>query len=87
MGYKVIVSKKTDKQLQKLSKIDIKRIVEKLLKLNYPFPPNFDINKMANTNSYYRLRVGTARIIFEIDYIKKEIWVERIQYRGQIYKK
>jgi mRNA interferase RelE/StbE len=86
MVYKVIISKKTDKQLQKLSKVDIKRIIEKLRKLDYPFPPNFDIDKMTNEDNYFRLRVGTTRIVFEIDHAKREIWARRIQYRGQVYK-
>jgi mRNA interferase RelE/StbE len=87
MGYKVIVSKKTNKQLQKLSRVDLKRIVEKLLYLDYPFPPNFDIDKMTNEDNYFRLRVGTTRIVFEIDYAAKEIWIRKIKSRGQVYKK
>ncbi|KKQ92112.1 MAG: hypothetical protein UT58_C0005G0014 [Microgenomates group bacterium GW2011_GWC1_39_7b] len=87
MAYKVIVTKKTDKQLQKLSKIDVKRIVEKILRLSYPFPSNYDISKMAEAHDYFRLRVGTIRTIFEIDHDRKEIWIRKIKYRGQVYKK
>jgi len=85
--YKILFTKKVDKELSKISKSDAKRVIEKLLKLDYPFPINFDIDKMTNRSDYFRLRVGTIRALFEIDHTKKEIWIRKIKYRGQVYKK
>ena len=84
--YKVFFENKAYKQLSKLSKVDTKRVSEKLQKINYPFPPNFDIDKISGETDYFRLRVGVVRIIFKVDYDGKRIIIREIKYRGQIYK-
>lgn len=84
--YKVIFHKKADKDLSKISKTDAKRVIEKLQLIDYPFPKNFDLDKMEGDDNYLRLRVGTVRVIFEIDHIEKEIWIRKVKYRGQVYK-
>jgi len=84
--YKVFFEHKAYKELSKLSKVDSKRISEKLHKITYPFPSNFDVAKMTEGNDYFRLRVGNIRIIFKVDYVGKRIIIRKIQYRGQIYK-
>lgn len=46
--------------------------------------PKGDVKKLQGSN-YYRLRVGTYRVIF--DRLFNVIKVERIDNRGQVYKK
>lgn len=46
--------------------------------------PKGDVKKLQGSN-YYRLRVGTYRVIF--DRLFNIIKVERIDNRGQVYKK
>lgn len=84
--FNVIFTKKSEKELSKISKVDAKRVVERLLKLDYPFPQNFDIDKMEGTKSFYRLRVGQTRTFLELDIAKKQVWVRKIRYRGSAYK-
>ena len=85
--YKVFFENKAHKELLKLSRVDTKRVSEKLQGLSYPFPPNFDIDKISGETDYFRLRVGNMRIIFKIDYIGKRIIIRKIKSRGQVYKK
>lgn len=84
--YKVFFTKKADKQISKIAKTDAKRILEKVSKLNYPFPTNFDITKIASKKDYFRLRVGDTRTILKIVDDKKQIIVRKIDYRGGVYK-
>jgi len=84
--YKVLLTKRAGKGLTKIAKPDSKRIVERFQKLSYPFPTNFDIAKIAGKKGYFRLRVGNTRTIFEVDEIKNQIILRRIDYRGRIYK-
>jgi len=37
-------------------------------------------------NRYYRLRIGKKRIIFSINFDKQSIYIDKIDYRGDVYK-
>jgi len=48
---------------------------------------NIDLRKLTGDwDGYYRLRKGKIRIIFEINKIDKVLYVEKIDYRGDVYK-
>ena len=48
---------------------------------------NVDVKKLkGNWEGYYRLRKGKLRIIFEVNKDDKSIYVERIDFRGEVYK-
>jgi mRNA interferase RelE/StbE len=48
---------------------------------------NVDVKKLkGNWEGYYRLRKGKLRIIFEVNKDNKSIYVERIDFRGDVYK-
>jgi len=35
---------------------------------------------------YYRIRIGKIRVIFDISKESREIFVEKVDYRGRVYK-
>jgi len=84
--YRVYFTSRSEKELSKLSPIDIKKVLPKFSQLISPFKSSLDIKKLTNQADFYRLRVGKVRIIFEIDEVKKEVWVRKIGYRGGIYR-
>lgn len=48
---------------------------------------NIDIRKLKGEwSGYYRIRKGKLRIIFTIEKENKIIFIERIDYRGEVYK-
>uniref|UniRef100_A0A7V5XFW8 Addiction module toxin RelE n=1 Tax=Thermodesulfobacterium geofontis TaxID=1295609 RepID=A0A7V5XFW8_9BACT len=48
---------------------------------------NVDVKKLTGDwEGYYRLRKGKLRIIFELNKHNKVIFVERIDFRGEVYK-
>lgn len=83
--YKIFFTKKSEKNLTHLASYDAKSIIRKLQQLKIPFPNNLDIKKMSGTPGFYRLRSGNVRAIFEILEKQKEIWIRKIDYRGNIY--
>ena len=83
--HRVFFTRKSEKDLQKLSPRDAKRVITKIQKLNFPFPANLDIKNIVGVEEFYRLRIGKIRVIFEIDKKRKEIWIRKIGYRGGIY--
>lgn len=84
--YKILFTKKAEKDLDKLTRTDVIKIIKTLQNFTYPFPPHFDIKKLVNTPDFYRIRTGKIRIIFEIEHKQKTIWIRKAGYRGGIYR-
>ncbi|HDX9708026.1 TPA: type II toxin-antitoxin system RelE/ParE family toxin [Bacillus thuringiensis] len=59
---------------------------EKGLKGLLAIPPEGDIKSMKGYTDLYRLRVGTFRILFEINHDEKVKHIQAIGNRGDIYK-
>lgn len=46
-----------------------------------------DIKRLSGAwNGYYRVRYGKVRIIFDFDAEKRSVFVEVVDYRGDVYK-
>lgn len=72
-------SKQTVKFLKKQDVTTRKRIITAINNL-----PAGDVKKLQGTEGY-RLRVGDFRIIFDKN--GDVLWIEKIENRGQVYKK
>ena len=78
------------KFLKKIPKKDAVNILEKLEKLaTNPNPStvvtNLDIKRLATTQKSFRLRVGKIRVVYEIEEQSKIIYIQDIDFRGNIY--
>ena len=83
---RVIFSRDSLKDLDRIGNVDRKRVLDRLEQLTLPLPNFLDIKKLTGTKDYYRLRVGQVRVIFEIDQRKDQIWIRGVGYRGGIYR-
>ncbi|MBG9794830.1 plasmid stabilization protein [Paenibacillus dendritiformis] len=83
--YKLIYHKEALKFIAKQEKSMQERIAEGLKGL-LVVPPVGDIRPMKGNFGLYRLRIGTYRVIFEIDHDEKIIFVRAVGSRGDIYK-
>ena len=46
-----------------------------------------DLRKMKDKwKDYFRFRLGRMRVILKINFERTEIWVDRIDFRGDVYK-
>ena len=77
INIEILYSKQSIKFLKKQNKDNIQRILKAINAL-----PNGDIKKMKGSNSN-RLRVGTFRIIYNINC--NIIYIEKIGNRGDVY--
>ena len=86
--YKIIVSNRADKFLDRLNEELRHRVIEETSDLeNFPFLTKpHDIAKLKGKKGYYRLRVGKIRTIFKVSKKQRTIYIEKIGYRKQIYK-
>ena len=86
MSYTLLIKKQAKKALQSVPQPDRTRITEKIVLLGKdPDNPSLDIKKLQG-EPYFRLRVGSWRIIFDRDDEVKIISIEKIKPRGDAYK-
>ena len=84
--YKILLTKKADKDLAKFTPKDATNILEKINQLSYPFSSLLNIKKLSTLPMGYRLRINKIRVIFEVDHNPKTIWIRKIGYRKDIYR-
>ena len=80
---KVNVLQKAQKDIAKLPKKDLKKILLAIKNLeNYPNVSN--IKKLVNFKPVYRKRIGDYRILFDVE--DNQIFVGRVLHRKDSYK-
>lgn len=82
MTYRIVIEKRAQKFIHKLSQPDKTRLLKAICNL-----PNGDIKQMQGHPDYKRLRVGNYRVIYTINNDKLIICVIDAGNRGDIYKK
>lgn len=83
-SYKVEVTNSAQKELNKLDKKLVSKIIEKLdlLETN-PFISGY---KKPVAKSGYRIRIGDYRVIYDVVEKEKLIVVSRVAHRSEVYK-
>ena len=86
MSYTVLIKRQAVKKLLSLPQQDRTRIAEKIQMLGFdPDDPALDVKKLQG-EPFFRLRVGSWRVIFDRQDAVKIIAVEKIKPRGDAYK-
>jgi mRNA interferase RelE/StbE len=86
MKYDVLLKKEAAKYLSSLDKPTKSRILLALDGLS-KIPPQGDIAIMQGMEGFFRLRVGSYRVIFTINEVEKAVCIQTIGPRGDVYKK
>ncbi|VAX37883.1 mRNA interferase RelE [hydrothermal vent metagenome] len=86
MAYTVELTRKADKQLQKLPEETQRRIVRALEELEDDPRPHGSA-KLKGEENLYRIRMGDYRIIYSIEDNKLIVIVVRVGHRRDIYNK
>lgn len=80
--YKIIIKKAAEKFIEKQPPKQQRRIIEAIMKL----PHEGDIQAYKAHEGYFRLRVGSYRIIYTVEYDVLTVIVTDADNRGQVYK-
>ncbi|MBI5613753.1 type II toxin-antitoxin system RelE/ParE family toxin [Candidatus Gottesmanbacteria bacterium] len=84
--YEVYYHERVDKFFTKITNREVVRILRKIEVLAQdPFQKTFDVKKMKSLDKSYRLRVGTMRIIYQIETKKQTLFIVDVDFRGNIY--
>ncbi len=85
LTYQVTLSRESIKFLKKQENAIQIRITKAIKGLTIQ-PPIGDIKPLKGRNKQLRLRVGSVRIIFEVNHNEKMIYILTIDNRGDVYK-
>ena len=83
VSYEIRLKKSASKEIEKLPKIVLKRVIEKIQSLG--IEPRPSGCKKLSSDEKYRIRVGNYRILYTIEDDKLVIYVVKIGHRKDIY--
>jgi mRNA interferase RelE/StbE len=88
MKWRIDYSREAEKFIEKQNiRLEVKEELKKFLIKIKGVNVNIDLKKLVGDwEGYYRLRKGKIRIIFEVNKNEKVLFVERIDFRGDVYK-
>ena len=82
--YKVIVRESVSKDLNRIPKKDVRRILKAIRTLSQnPRPPQ---SKKLSGEEKYRLRCGVYRVLYEIQDEKLIVYIVRAKHRKDVYR-
>ena len=84
MTYQLLIKPSARKELEQLSDSILRRIDEAIVKLsNHPRPVG---SKKLVGAPLYRIRIGTYRVVYEIDANRKTVTIVTVGHRGDVYR-
>jgi mRNA interferase RelE/StbE len=84
-SFKVTLKPSVDKDLRHLPKKIASNVLARIESLeNEPFPQG--VIKLEGSERLYRLRVGDYRIIYEADTDAKQIVIQYVRHRSDVYR-
>lgn len=87
MKYQVIITKKVSREIRQLNKRDIPRIIEKAESLERDPRPEGSKKLSGFKGDFWRVRVGSYRIIYLIEEEIKIIKIAKVAHRKDVYPK
>jgi len=84
--WKVKFTIEAEEDLDKLDKQIRNRVIGKILWLKDNFDQLLPLPLGGKWQGFFKLRVGDWRIIYEVEDLKKQITIHRIDRRDKIYK-
>ncbi|HDD45306.1 MAG TPA: type II toxin-antitoxin system RelE/ParE family toxin [Candidatus Desulfofervidus auxilii] len=83
--FKIIYAKSVVKDLKRINRKNLEKIKEEIEELKN-FPNISQIKHLTNHPlADYRLRIGNYRVLFNVDWKKKEIHILKIGHRKEVY--
>ena len=83
--YIVFLEKRAEENLKKLPPKIKEKIIAEILKLKKNPKPT-RTRKIIGSENYYRIRVGSYRIVYKIENKERQIKIFRIRHRKEVYR-
>ncbi len=85
MAYRIEITSSAEKELARLGKADLRRVVRAIEKLKAN-PRYAGAVKLSGAKAAYRIRAGDYRIVYTIKDRKVLVVVIRVRHRKDVYK-
>lgn len=85
MTYRLVIKPSAGKELERLDDQVLRRVDAAILKLKENPQPQG--SKKLTGVPLYRMRVGTYRVVYEIDDVRKQVTVVTIGHRREVYRR
>ncbi len=85
MTYRLVIKPSAGKELERLDDQVLRRVDAAILKLKENPQPQG--SKKLTGVPLYRIRVGTYRVVYEIDDVRKQVTVVTIGHRREVYRR
>ena len=85
MTYRLVIKPSAGKELERLDDQVPRRVDAAILKLKENPQPQG--SKKLTGVPLYRMRVGTYRVVYEIDDVRKQVTVVTIGHRREVYRR
>ena len=83
--YEILIEKAAERDLKKLPAADFERIIPHLKDLAEDARPAGS-RKISGSEHDWRIRVGTYRIIYELNEKEKIVKILRVRHRREVYR-
>ncbi len=87
--WKINLSKQTDKftKKNKIKDDEILLFINKFINYSKGSDENINVKSIKGKwKGYHRIRIGRVRMILKMGFKEKTIFVDRMDYRGNVYK-
>ncbi len=85
-SYKIFLKPSFERDVIGLPHDLAKRVIQQIESLKDNPLPHQSL-KLSGAEQLYRIRVGSYRIIYNIDHLKKEIHIQYVRHRRDVYRK
>jgi len=83
-SYKISLKKSVEKDLRRIDRKEVSKILSEVENLqDDPFPPGS--RKLVGSDNTYRIRIGDYRAVYMVANEVREIVVQRIAHRKDVY--
>lgn len=83
-SYKLFFKASAEKELRRISKPFIQKIIQKIESLSVQPRPQ-SVQVLRGDDRYYRIRQGDYRIIYEISDDEKTVTIIKVGHRREVY--
>ena len=87
--WKITLSKQADKflKIENIKDDEILSLIQKFINYSKGSDENIDVKKLKGKwKGYHRIKIGKIRIILKVDFKEHSFFVDKIDYRGNVYK-
>jgi len=87
--WKITLSKQADKflKIENIKDDEILSLIQKFINYSKGSDENIDVKKLKGKwKGYHRIKIGKIRIILKVDFKEHSVFVDKIDYRGNVYK-